>query len=275
MRLPAASSPHSSLMDFEDYYEITRVADFIHTHNFSRIALQFPDELLKNSRKVVGALRQELHRLLQNSDGTRATTKLYVMADTTYGSCCVDEVGAAHVKADCVIHYGHTCLSPTTTIPAFCVFGKASVKASNCAESLYNYAIKCGKPVLVVFGLEYAHAMPDIKEALNVEAMRFHDLSSGFEIHFANVTNSVITPSTSMKLENQHLMQHGCQDNNEDSSGKTDAKYRLGGLGWSLPEGHRMEDYLLFWIGSENSAFTNCILTCNSCEIDMIQLKVA
>ena len=109
--------------------------------------------------------------------------------------------------------------------------------------------------------------MPDIKEALNVEAVRFHDSNSGFQIHFANVTNSVITPSTSMKLENRHLMLNGDQDNNEDSSQKTDTKFRLGGLGWSLPEGHRMEDYLLFWIGLDNSAFTNFILTFNSCEI--------
>lgn len=63
---------------------------------------KFPDELLKDSMRVVRALRQELN----------SSVKLYVMADTTYGSCCVDEVGAAHVNAECVIHYGHTCLSP-------------------------------------------------------------------------------------------------------------------------------------------------------------------
>lgn len=50
---------------------------------------------------VVKALRQELD----------SSVELYVMADTTYGSCCVDEVGAAHVSAECVVHYGHTCLS--------------------------------------------------------------------------------------------------------------------------------------------------------------------
>lgn len=55
--------------------------------------------------KVVKALRQELD----------SSVKLYVMADTTYGSCCVDEVGAAHVGAECVIHYGHTCLSSLVT----------------------------------------------------------------------------------------------------------------------------------------------------------------
>lgn len=63
--------------------------------------IKFPDELLKDSMRVVKALRQELD----------SSVKLYVMADTTYGSCCVDEVGAAHVGAECVVHYGHTCLS--------------------------------------------------------------------------------------------------------------------------------------------------------------------
>lgn len=54
--------------------------------------------------------------MLDESDTNHIDSKnevrLFVMADTTYGSCCVDEVGAAHANADCVIHYGHTCLSP-------------------------------------------------------------------------------------------------------------------------------------------------------------------
>lgn len=61
------------------------------------------------------ALRAKLGSL-RSSDGERGVDDkdigLFVMADTTYGSCCVDEVGASHIDADCVIHYGHTCLSP-------------------------------------------------------------------------------------------------------------------------------------------------------------------
>jgi diphthamide biosynthesis protein 2 len=38
--------------------------------------------------------------------------KLFVMADTAYNSCCVDEVGASHIDAQCVVHYGHACMSP-------------------------------------------------------------------------------------------------------------------------------------------------------------------
>lgn len=76
---------------------------------------QFPDELLKDSTKVVRCLRNKLHSLSNfntEESGDSKNVQLFVMADTTFGSCCVDEVGAAHVNADCVIHYGHACLSP-------------------------------------------------------------------------------------------------------------------------------------------------------------------
>ena len=76
---------------------------------------QFPDDLLKDSTKVVAALNQQL-RSLREIDVTGSVdvtdVGLYVMADTTYGSCCVDEVAALHINADCVIHYGQTCFSP-------------------------------------------------------------------------------------------------------------------------------------------------------------------
>lgn len=76
---------------------------------------QFPDELLKDSTLVVRALRDQLRSLRKcdaDQNGDNKDVRLFVMADTTYGSCCVDEVGALHANAECVIHYGHTCLSP-------------------------------------------------------------------------------------------------------------------------------------------------------------------
>jgi hypothetical protein len=55
----------------------------------------------------VRALREKIAKLKE-----QIGVSLFVMADSTYGSCCVDEVGASRINADCVIHYGHTCLSP-------------------------------------------------------------------------------------------------------------------------------------------------------------------
>ncbi|KAK8599982.1 hypothetical protein V6N12_049844 [Hibiscus sabdariffa] len=98
-----ASQPPPA-MDLELNFEISRTAEFILSRNFTRVALQFPDDLLKHSTKVVTCLRNKL--------GSGNKVGLFVMADTTFGSCCVDEVGASHIGADCVIHYGHTCLSP-------------------------------------------------------------------------------------------------------------------------------------------------------------------
>lgn len=48
---------------------------------------------------------------------------------------------------------------------------------------------------------------------------------------------------------------------------ENNAPYRIGGLTWSLPVGHRMEDYLLFYVGSDDSAFANILMTYNTCEI--------
>ncbi|GER55411.1 diphthamide biosynthesis protein 2 [Striga asiatica] len=234
-------------MDLEANYEIARVAEFILSRNFTRVALQFPDELLKDSMRVVKALRQELE----------SHVKLYVMADTTYGSCCVDEVGAAHVNANCVVHYGHTCLSPTSTLPALFIFRKASVVTSNCARTLLDHGLKSGKPILVLYGLEYAHAISEIKKLSSSSASSAHGSTTILEHLYADANSSVISPCEECGVSNK------CETETEE----TGQNYNFGGLSWRLPQGRKMEDYLLFWIGSEDTAFANVVLTFNSCEI--------
>ncbi|KAK4476687.1 hypothetical protein RD792_015847 [Penstemon davidsonii] len=217
---------------------------------------QFPDEVLKDSMMVVKALRRELN----------SGVKLYVMADTTYGSCCVDEVGAAHVNAQCVIHYGHTCLSPTSSLPALFIFGKASISATNCARNLLHYGVESQKPVLVLFGLEYAHAIPEIKEIFACNITKICESTSMPEPLYADVSGSVMSPAEASTAANQL----GLVDSHvviESLAEGTSKNYKIGGLSWRLPKGHKVEDYLLFWIGLDNPAFVNVVLTFNSCEI--------
>ncbi|KAL6560616.1 hypothetical protein OROGR_004175 [Orobanche gracilis] len=243
-------------MDLGAKYEIARVAEFIRSRSFNRVALQFPDELLQDSMRVVNALRQEL----------TSCVKLYVMADTTYGSCCVDEVGAAHVNAECVIHYGHTCLSPTSTLPAMFIFQKASIAPSNCAGTLLRHGLKSGKPILVLYGLEYAHAIPEIKNLHTSSASSVLGSTSTLEHIYADVSCSVVSPSEAHGPLNQ-CDSISDQIVNEFTAEETCQEYNIGGLCWKLPQGRKMEDYLLFWIGSEDTAFSNIVLTFNSCEI--------
>lgn len=65
-----------------------------------QVALQFPDMLLPDAAEVAAHI--EMH----------TNTPTFVMADTSYGSCCVDEVAAQHADADAIIHFGRSCLSP-------------------------------------------------------------------------------------------------------------------------------------------------------------------
>ncbi|XP_008223801.1 PREDICTED: diphthamide biosynthesis protein 2 [Prunus mume] len=253
-------------MDLESNYEIAPTAEFIQSNKFTRVALQFPDELLKDAVRVVSALRAKLRTLResnaeQNDDAPEVG--LFVMADTAYGSCCVDEVGASHVDADAVVHYGHTCLSPTSTLPAFFVFGKTPISVPDCVKNLSHYAFPNGRRVLVLFGLDYAHSIQNIRE-------KFAEVcgaESKPEVQYANVICSVMNPSKGRKVSNKVQGTSGSLTDNNSFGTVSANTYSIGGLVWKLPEGHKMDDYLLFWIGSNNSAFANIVLTYNGCEI--------
>ncbi|CAI5481320.1 unnamed protein product [Closterium sp. Yama58-4] len=120
----------------------------------------------------------------------------YVLADAataTCSSCCVDEVSPCHVSADCIIHYGHACMSrrparfpvryvlPRQPIDvAACAAAiKAHFKSSSSTTTNSNMTANSGadsggdsrtlaasRMVLVLFALEFAHAADDFARAL-------------------------------------------------------------------------------------------------------------
>ena len=139
------SSPRLSDEQFYITYEIERTITEIKEQNYSRIALQFPDLMLPDAPRVFEALSKGLITATSHSDQQRshlnqsscyredpdklilkptelAVVRLYILADTSYGACCVDEVAAEHVNADVVVHYGRACLSPTARIPVIHIF---------------------------------------------------------------------------------------------------------------------------------------------------------
>lgn len=113
----------------------------------------------------------------------------------------------------------------------------------------------------VLYGLEYAHAIAQIKGAL-VEAMP----NAKMEVHFADVMCPIINPLEYHRKSDRIL---GCLDSCGSNSidAATGIRYSIGGLIWDLPEGKKMDDFLLLWIGPDNSAFSNAVLTLNGCEI--------
>ncbi|CCU74541.1 Diphthamide biosynthesis protein Dph2 [Blumeria hordei DH14] len=75
--------------------------------------------------------------------------RLYILADTSYGSCCVDEIAAQHVNADAIVHYGRSCLSPTSRLPVIYVFTTPPLDLTTVIQSFEEIFYKESKVILM------------------------------------------------------------------------------------------------------------------------------
>ncbi|KAK6358587.1 Diphthamide biosynthesis protein 2 [Orbilia blumenaviensis] len=161
-------------------YEIDRTVDWILSNGYSRITLQFPDDLLRDSTQVEKALQDGFKKGrkpitvedgidgLQISDG-KAERKVYILADTSYGSCCVDEVAAEHANADCIVHYGRACLSPTSRLPVIHIFTTLPLDIQALIASFISTFPDKSTPVAITSSLPYSSHIPNIHESLKGE----------------------------------------------------------------------------------------------------------
>ncbi|KAJ7119648.1 putative diphthamide synthesis protein-domain-containing protein [Mycena epipterygia] len=150
----------TSPSELDHFYEVERTIAEILAGNYKRVALQFPDELLHDSVPLYRRLKA----------GIGSGRELYVLADTSYGSCCVDEVAAQHVDADAMVHYGHACMSQTSRLPVIYVFGKKPIDVDDCSQRLAG--VFEGTSALLRYDVAYAHQAESIaaslRQALNV-----------------------------------------------------------------------------------------------------------
>ena len=66
------------------------------------IALQLPEGLLLYANALADIVKEF------------CKARVVVLADVTYGACCVDDLTAKALGADFLVHYGHSCLVPMT-----------------------------------------------------------------------------------------------------------------------------------------------------------------
>ncbi|KAI6080646.1 diphthamide biosynthesis protein [Hypoxylon rubiginosum] len=183
--LAQAKRPHRTDDELHEVYEIARTADEIHRNGWRRVALQFPDAMLADAPWVVGALSSELEKLAarpaqknEKSEAAEGSTiqkqegeqeqrqRLYILADTSYSSCCVDEIAAEHADADGVVHYGRACLSPTSRLPVLHIFTKQKLDYDAVAESFEKeFPEKAEKVVIMADVMFQEHVVP-IRELL-------------------------------------------------------------------------------------------------------------
>ena len=167
-------------------FEISRTIDEIRQQRWRCVALQFPDDMLPHSAKVYQMLARglkhgtatkgkdksseqstspqdqsqasgELQAL--SIDETPDTIKLTILADTSYGACCVDEIAAEHVDADAVVHYGRACLSPTARLPVLHIFTHRYLDPREAVESFRSSFPDQTTKVIVTADVPYSDSV--------------------------------------------------------------------------------------------------------------------
>ena len=231
--IPAAVPSSESRLSEEQLhvqYEIQRTVREIRDGRWRRIALQFPDEMLVDAPRVFERLRDGLRkerkaaqqqRPAELDDGTAETTaaldktqvsgdgkqdveggeeeRLCILADTSYGACCVDEVAAEHVDAEVVVHYGRACLSPTARLPVIYVFTTPPLDLDAAVASFMEIYPEKTEKVCLMADIPYSHHVPALHQRL---------IEEGYENIFA--TEVVRDPSS--LLPNRTIPSEAMQD---------------------------------------------------------------
>ncbi|KAI0837012.1 diphthamide biosynthesis protein [Hypoxylon sp. FL0890] len=158
-----ARRPHRPDHELYEVYEIVRTATEIQKNCWRRIALQFPDAMLPDAPWVVGALSAELDKTGKEGQEQeqKQRLRLYILADTSYSACCVDEIAAEHANADGVVHYGRACLSPTSRLPVLHIFTRQKLDYDAVAEAFQKeFPERTEKVVIMADVMFQEHVAP-------------------------------------------------------------------------------------------------------------------
>ncbi|XP_041824486.1 2-(3-amino-3-carboxypropyl)histidine synthase subunit 2 isoform X2 [Melanotaenia boesemani] len=221
--------------NLEEFYQLKKISQFISEHGFKKVALQFPDELLVDAVAVA----EELQR--------NTNVKTYILGDTSYGSCCVDEVAAEHVGADCIVHFGAACLSPSTRLPLFFVFEKRPLDVEACASSFRELHQDTQSHVIVLYDVNYQHAINDLLALLSPE--------------YPNLVASELL------VEGGRCYSHGRMEglNGERDQEENCQVIHQFGRRICLKAGLSVVDYRMFYVGQEGATLRNFMITWNRC----------
>lgn len=148
-REAGAAGRRTPLGDLDRVYELDRVVGFVSDLGCHRVALQFPDQLLGDA----GAVAARLEEVITGS-------KMFILGDTAYGSCCVDVLGAEQAGAQALVHFGPACLSPPARpLPVAFVLGQRSVALELCAKAFEAQNPDPAAPVVLLSEPACAHAL--------------------------------------------------------------------------------------------------------------------
>ncbi|EJP70428.1 diphthamide biosynthesis protein 2 [Beauveria bassiana ARSEF 2860] len=158
----AELSATSSLSDDEirEIYDVERTVTELLVGKWTKVALQFPDHMLVDAPRVAEILDRDLEARHED----KKPVKISILADTSYSACCVDEVAAEHADAQVAVHYGRTCLSPTSRLPVIYVYTTHKLDHDAVLQSFRGEFGDLTSKVVVMADLTYqSHVAPVVR----------------------------------------------------------------------------------------------------------------
>ncbi|KAI4983032.1 hypothetical protein ZWY2020_023524 [Hordeum vulgare] len=127
---PTLAAAATSLLPAAYNFELHKTAHRIRSSGARRAALQLPEGLLLFSLPISHLLGPFLAEDPSND--------VLILADPTYGACCLGDRPAKALAADLLVHYGHSCLVPVTSslLPVLYVFVEIRVDALRLAAAI-------------------------------------------------------------------------------------------------------------------------------------------
>uniref|UniRef100_A0A665WRL8 2-(3-amino-3-carboxypropyl)histidine synthase subunit 2 n=1 Tax=Echeneis naucrates TaxID=173247 RepID=A0A665WRL8_ECHNA len=214
----------------EELYHIRKTCNFINQHNFKKVRVSF------HSPDLAATAEIEKH----------SNAKPFILGDTSYGSCCVDEVAAEHVGAECIVHYGRACLSPSKRLPLMYVFESRPVDVSKCASTFRDLYPDTQSHVVILYDVNYVHAISDLAALLSSD--------------YPNLIASELV------IKGEQCCSHGQSEKQHDDTEQDDKQIICQfGRQFSLKNGLCITDYSMFFVGQEGATLRNFMMTWNRC----------
>ena len=144
-----------SLLPKNYNFEIHKTIWRIRQEKAVSIALQFPEGLLMYSCIIADVLRKHCQ------------ADVIILGDVTYGACCVDDITASKLGATFLVHYGHSCLVPMTSlsIKVLYVFVEIAFDISHLIKILQTQFDKSSR--LAIMGtIQFAAAIHEVERQL-------------------------------------------------------------------------------------------------------------
>lgn len=173
--------------------------------------------------------------------------KVYILGDTVYGSCCVDEIAAEHINADGIIHFGHACLSPTSRLPVFHVLPRSKIDIEDVCNKFQQKFTDQLQRILLFYDVKYAFIIGMNKIFLN---------SSIINTMVLFFTESIYAKLSAL-FKNLILTRLNCKSSIEYSETlHQNSLITCCGRSFNLDCEYMIEDYEAFFLGQNDKTFS-------------------